>query len=510
MVRTIGLALEQLTSTANMPQPIDPIKILELSKTDWIKGISLQDTFPIGGIFQSSSCNFDPFETMGYLQPALAPVQLDDTKIVAITNSISGSYDGSYVFMLADRSGAGAKNLFRIKVSDNTVTNYSMTCGSAAGSRGFRGLVPYKGRLVTLECETGSIYSITEDDATETYLGISPSFQITYTPPVFHVAPDGNCYFTLGVQNGQVGRIDTVTGAGTNTANAFTINTDLTPKDFTTDGTYEIIIADNNQARIENIAGVCKVYYWDMDKANADLIQTIPDSYLISARFVDGRLLVLGASGLWQCGIGTQPKLIVPITLAHLPSNPYQVSLQGNIMYWASIGAGARVYAYGSKIGKPILFAPYQTTQSNNLHTTFIASGSYFYAGLDAGTNTTKAYVHNSGTTRANATILTAPNVLPFPFKFNYAKVVLKSKLSSGQAIDLYLQNSEGLYIKASDTQSYSASNPRRTFYFKPVFSAGAVQDFEDIVCAINPQGGAVVQRVVIYGTPLSDYTAKS
>lgn len=488
----------------------DPVKILELSSGDWMKGISLQDTFPIGGIFQSSSCNFDPFETMGYLQPALAPVQLDDTKIVAITNSICGSSDGSYVFGLADRSGAGAKNLFRINVADNTVTNYSMTCGSAAGSRRFRGLVSYKGRLVTLECETGSIYSVTEDDVTETYLGISPSSNITYTPPVFHVAPDGNCYFTLGVQNGEVGRIDTVSGAGTNTANAFTINPDLVPKDFTDDGTYEIIIADNNPSRTANVSGVCKVYFWDMDKPDADLILTIPDSYLIAARFVGGRLLVIGASGIWQCGIGTAPTLIVPLDSDHLPSNPYQVSVKGNILYWASVSSGAKVYAYGAKVGKPIFFAPYQTTGSDNLHTTFIVSGNYFYAGLDAGTNTTKMYVLNSGSTRTNATVQTAPNVLPYPFKFAHAKVVLKSKLTSGQAIALTLTNSEGLSIMASTTKSYSASNPIRSFIFKPAYTANQVQDFEDIYATINPQGGAVVQRVVIYGTPLKDYSEKS
>lgn len=42
----------------------DPVKILELTQNDWMKGISLQDTYPIGGIFQSSSYNFDPFETI--------------------------------------------------------------------------------------------------------------------------------------------------------------------------------------------------------------------------------------------------------------------------------------------------------------------------------------------------------------------------------------------------------------------------------------------------------------
>lgn len=488
----------------------DPVKILEISGLDWMKGVSFQDTFPIGGIFQSNSYNFDPFNMMGYLKPSLAPVQLDDTKITAITNSIVTNTDGgSYVFALADRSGAAAKNLFRIDPINNTVTNYSMTCGSAAGSRRFRGLGSYKNRLITLECETSSLYSVTDDDATETYLGISPSSNIANTPPVFHNAPDGKCYFTLGVTNGQIGRIDTVTGAGTNTANAFTIQTDLVPKDFTTDGTYEIIIADNNPARTANFNGICKVYFWDMDKANADVVLTIPDSYLISARFVDGRLLIIGASGIWQCGISTSPKLIVPLDSTELPQNPYQVTIQGNIMYWASVQQGAFVYAYGSKIGKPILFVPYQVSQSDNLLTTFIASGSYFYAGLDAGTNTTKMYVLNASAAISSATVGTAPNVLPNPFKFAYAKITLKQKMIPGETVDLLLTNSEGLIIKGSDPKSYSASNPKRTFYFGPKYDVGLVEDFEDIVAYITTSS-VIIQRVVVYGIPLFDNTEKS
>lgn len=485
----------------------DPVKILELSGQDWMKGNSLQDTFPIGGIFQSSSYNFDPFETMGYLQPALASVQLDSAinKIPHSTVGVQASGVG-YVFLLADRTAGGANNLFRVKTSDLTVAAYSLTGGNVAGARTFTGLGFFNGEVVFIDPSNAFVYTVSISGAGENARGGLSGTGATTVPAKFHTAPDKNLYFTKGSSDGQIAKMDsgyTVTDA------AFVGDPDLTPKDITDDGTYLIIIMDENPSQVSNINTKCKVYYWDMDKANADLVQTIPDSYLISARFVDGRLLVMGASGLWQCGIGTNPRLILPLTASQLPISSQAVSVSGNIMKWVA-GTSGREYAYGAKIGKPIWYSPFQSNQSSFNQTTLVCAGPYDVVGVDDGAGGGKAYISNTGSTRTSATVVTAPSILPQPFKFNYAKVVLKSKLTTGQAVDLVLQNSEGIEIKASDTKSYSASNPVRTLIFLPKKSATQVQDFEDIVCQINPQLGAVVQRVVIYGTPQADYTAKS
>lgn len=483
----------------------DPVKILELKEGDWMKGISLQDTFPIGGIFQSSSYNFDPFETMGYLQPALASVQLDSAlnKKPHSTISVQSGATG-YVFMLADRTAGGANNLFRVKTSDNTVTAYSLTGGNVAGARSFTGLGFLGGELVFIDPANAFVYTVSVGGAGETARGGLSGTGATTIPAKFHTAPDKNLYFTKGSSDGQIAKIDqsaTVTDA------AFTGDFDLTPKDITDDGTYLIIIMDENPTMVSGINTKCKVYFWDMDKPDADVVLTIPDSYLISARFVDGRLLVIGASGIWQCGIGAAPKLIVPLTSAELPISSQAVTVKGNIMEWATSGSAARVYAYGSKIGKPIWYAPFQSNQSGFLQTTLVASGEYRYVGVDDLASGGKGYVLNSGTTRTNATVQTAPNVLPQPFTFSHAKVVLKSKLTSGQAVDLVLTNSEGINIKASDTQSYSASNPKKTLLFRAKSSQPNAIEFEDIIATINPQGGAIVQRVVVYGVPKHDYS---
>lgn len=486
----------------------DPVKILELAQSDWMKGISLQDTFPVGGIFQSSSYNFDPFETMGYLQPALASVQLDSAINKKPTASVAMQSGGTgYVFQIADRTAGAAKNLFRIKTSDLTVTTQSVSGGSAAGARSFMGIGYFNGALLTLDESNGFFYRIDPTSFVETLVAVGVAGNNANTiPPAFYTGADGNLYFTKTGSDGKIGKITTAFAL---TDGVFQGDPNLTPKDITGDGTYLIIAMDENPSQVANINVKCQIYYWDMDKANADLVQTIPDSYLISARFVDGRLLVMGGSGLWQCGIGTNPRLILPLTASQLPINNQAVSVSGNIMKWVA-GTSGREYAYGAKIGKPIWYSPFLSNQSAFNQTTLVCSGNYDVVGVDDGAGGGRAYISNTGSTRTSATVVTAPSILPQPFKFNYAKVVLKSKLTTGQAVDLVLQNSEGIEIKASDTKSYSASNPVRTLIFLPKKSATQVQDFEDIVCQINPQLGAVVQRVVIYGTPQADYTAKS
>lgn len=475
---------------------------------DWMKGISLQDTFPVGGIFQSSSYNFDPFETMGYLQPALASVQLDSAINKKPTASVAMQGNGvGYVFMIADRTASAAKNLFRIKVSDLTVTTYSLTGGNAVGARSFSGIGYFNGVLLFLDQANGFFYRTDISNAAETIIatGISGN-GANSVPPVFYTGADGNLYFTKTGSDGKIGKITTAFAL---TDGAFQGDSNLTPKDITGDGTYLIIAMDENPSQVSGINTKCQIYYWDMDKADADLVQTIPDSYIVSARFVDGRLLVIGGSGIWQCGIGTNPRLIVPLTESQLPVSNQAVTISGNIMSWVA-GTSGQEYSYGAKIGKPILYSPFQSNQSAFNQTTLVASGNYHVVGVDDGASGGKAYISNTGSSRTNATVITAPNVLSIPFRFAYAKVTLKSKLTTGQAIDLILQNSEGIEIKASDTKSYSVSNPRRTFIFGPKKDSVQVEDFEDIVAQINPQGGAVVQRVVVYGTPLADYTEKS
>lgn len=473
----------------------------------------MQDNYPAGGIFQASAYNFDPFETMGYLQPSLLPTVIDETKVLQVMNSCVYGFDNNgYIVFAGNRSGTGVKNLYRIKASDQSVTDYSITGGNATGSRSFGGLGFSAGiagtssRLLFTDSTNGTIYSMTLAGLTsETALLTQSSYDGTRLM-IFHNAPDKNTYFVGQSLAGEVGRIDTITGAGTNTETAFQCDPSLTPKDLTSDGRYEIIIADDNPSNTTGITSNCKVYFWDMDSADPSVVHSIPDSYLIASRFVDGRLLVLGASGIWQTGIGMSPKLVFPLSASQLPQNPYQVTVQNNILHWVSTTSGAKTYAYGAKIGNPIFFSPYQTTGSDNLHTAFISSGIYFYASLTAGTNTTKIYIHNlAGSSRQNTTVETTPKTYSNPFTFSYAKVTLKSKMTSGMSVNLTIYNAGDETIMDTNSQAFSVMGGKKSMKFTANPVAGSVSIFEDMYIKINPVGGAVVQRVAIYGIPMED-----
>jgi len=485
---------------------MNPTKILEISGDDLMKGISIQDTAAYGGIFQSSSYNFDPFDMMGFIRPSLESVQLDTAINKKPTCSLAVQSGGvGYVFHLADRTGGAVNNLFRTKTSDQTVTGYSLTGGSAAGARVFTGLGYVGGNIVFIDPSTAFVYRIGVGGGAETSCGGISGSGATTLPAMFWNAPDGNTYFTKGSSDGQIAKITT---GYTVTDAAFTGDTDLIPKDLTDDGRFLIVIADENPTKVTAVEAKCKVYFWDMDKADADVVMSIPDSFLIGGRYVDGRLLVIGSSGIWQLAIGSTPKLILPLTAAELPLTAQAIDVKGNNLYWTSSSGNSLVYGFGSKIGKPVWFAPHISNASSYVQNTVCSSGDYIYVGVDDGASGGRAYVLNSGSTRSSATILTTPKVLAQPHKFLYAKVVLKSKLTTGQSIALALYDSEGNSIMANTTYAYNASYLKKSFKFEPKSQSGGVQEFEDIYLQVNPQVGAIVQRVTIYGTPINDNSA--
>lgn len=490
--------------------PKQPVKILELKGEDWIKGISIQDTFALGGIFQVSAKNFDPFELMGFLRATLAPVQIDGATITTAVKYLLAAASGGvgYIFAMGDRSGAGAKSFYRIKTSDLTVTAYTAEWGAnIAGAAQFDGLAYYKGRLVYYD-SNGNFMSNTfpAPAAGSQVLLLSTSVYPKDGLPPMHKCPDGLLYVGLS-NSGVVGSITNVTGAGGNSASAFDSgNSDFVCKDITDDGRYAMFLMDDNPDNATNIASLCQLFVWDMDNVDPQVVITIPDSFVTAARWVDGRLLVWGASGIWQLSVSSQTaKLIFPLPSTAIPAHGYQVTIANNIAHWCSPTSGAVVFAYGAKIGKPIMYSPYQISGSDNLLTALVASGTYFFASLDAGTNTPKVYVQNSGSTRNNLTIETVPANLDQSYKIAYVKVVLKQKMTSGQALALSLFNGADETIMTTNTQSYSANKRKKSIIFKPKPTTSSIKDFDDIYAVINPQGGAEVARVCVYGYPASD-----
>lgn len=484
-----------------------PTKIFELKGSDWMKGLSIQGDYAIGGLF-STATNFNPFAKMGYFQPSLLPVVVDSTTITTQVNQFAPFSDGSdgFSFAIGNRAGTGTKCLYRIKLTDSTVVDYSdkIDQNATTGAIGHGGAIVYKNRLIYEQ--DGSIRSnlLTPTAVGDTNILSSSLSSGVLNPVMFEVGSDGVLYYTAN-GNSSIGKIVLTTGTTGNTANAFSFtDTSLTPKDICNDGIYTIFIADNNDYKVTTTNTTCRVFFWDTIKSKADIIYDIPDSYLISCRYVDGKVLILGASGIWVCNSVTAPKLVYPIVTSVLPISASAVSRSGNTMYWAARSVGAKIYAYGATIGKAIVYQPYSShvgSIGTDLNIAIAASGTYLLSSTDEPI----VRLLNSGSTRDGATIVTATNQLPQPYSLSYVKVVLSSPLSSGQEVTLSIHNGGGNVISDTQTKTFATYGAKQTLIFTVTSSANNLKQFEDININLSSTGGAEVQRVTVYGIPIED-----
>ncbi len=480
----------------------NPIKILEVKGKDFMAGLSIQTDEAVGGLFSSGV--FNPFTRMGYLPLVPANTAIEITPAINHLTSINSGADG-YVFGIKDSLVDKTASLYRIKISDGSVVDYSDKIDQNSSSPiTHNGITTYKNRLIYEQ--GGSIRSntITPTAVNDTNLLTSASTGGSGTPIIFAEGADGALYFTANT-NSSIGKIVLTTGTSGNTATAFTMaDTSLVPKDITSDGIYLIFIADNNTSRSLYGNARCKIFFWDMIKSRADVIYDIPDNYVISAKYVDGRVVIIGSTGLWVCNSVTPPKLVFPLVSGKLPLSANQVTVKDNILYWLGSGAAARLFAYGAKVGKPILFNPLNFTSSDNLALALTSSGGYFVAALDAGTNTPKVYLHDTNGTGVSSSATTVPTPLNQTYKFEYAKIVLKSPLSSGQSLTLGIYNANGGLIMDNTSKSYAINGEKQTLIFLPKPLPGSFSQFEELSLVIG-EIGAIIRRISVYGTPLPD-----
>lgn len=479
----------------------NPIKLYEIKGSDWMKGISIQSDFALGGLFQSG--NTDPFRKMGYLSSVPANTEIDNTVITSEVTYLASKNSGAegYVYAINDSLVDKTKSFYRIQISDGSVVDYSDQIDQNSSSPvTHNGLAMYKGRVIYEQ--GGSLRSNTTTPTTgnDTNILSSASTGGSDTPIMFSQGPDGVLYYTAN-QNSSIGKIVLVTGTSGNTNTAFTMtDTSMVPKDLCNDGTYLVFIADNNSAKSDYGNATCRVFFWDTIKTKADIIYDIPDDYLISARYVDGKVLILGASGIWVCNSATPPKLVFPLASAKLPTLANQVTTKDNIMYWVAPGLVNRVWAYGAKIGQPILFNPFVLSATSDLALAFVSSGDYF-----VGSDENGVFLHDTDGTPVSGNAATVVKPLDQTYKFEYVKVVLKAPLASGEQVTLGIFNGDGGVIMNSTIKGFSTYGAKQTLIFNPNGLAGSFSQFEDLYFSLTIEGDIAVQRVTIYGTPLPD-----
>lgn len=479
----------------------NPIKIYEIKGKDFMQGLSIQSDFALGGLFASGTT--DPFRKMGYMTGVPANTEIDNTVITSQVTYLASKNSGSegYVFAINDSLVDKTKSFYRIKISDGSVIDYSDQIDQNASSPiSHNGVAFHKGRVIYEQGGSLRSNTLTPTTGNDTNILTSASTGGSDTPIMFATGPDGVMYYTANT-NASIGKIVLVTGTSGNTATAFTMSdTALTPKDLCNDGVYLVWVADNNPNKSIYGNASCRVFFWDTIKTKADIIYDIPDSYVISCRYVDGKVLILGASGIWACNSATPPKLIFPLNSNKLPTKANQVTTKDNIMYWISPAVVNRVYAYGSKIGSPILYNPFVLSASSDLGLAFVSSGDYF-----VGSDENGVFLHDTNGTPVNGNLQSVYTPLNQTYKFAYAKVVLKAPLSTGQQVDLSILNGNGQVITNSTSKNFTQVGAKQTLIFNPNPTAGSFSQFEDLSVSITTQTDVTVQRVTIYATPLPD-----
>lgn len=483
-------------------------KIFEIKGLDWMKGLSVQTGMALGGLFQALS-GFDPFDKIGFLQPALLPTELTapSTNPVKIITSWT---DGTTQYIYAHSESKLYQYLRNSPYTQTDVTA-QIDITDPTGTYNVAGAIVWKSKYIYAQATDLRSNSLPVAGGSDVQI-LNGSGSQNLNVRKLCIGADQNLY--VG-DFARVNQCTSATGTGGNTAAAFAIDNGHTVRDLVNDGRFLVICADNNTiATTSRLVGnySCRAYFWDMNKTTADVIWDFPgESYLIGCAVLGNTIIVFGYNGIYVCNAVTPPKMILSFlnnsTVSKRPSTPYQITSSPTSVYWGDGSAnGQGIYAYGHLPGSNlnIFYSPYTTHSSTYAHTALAYSAGLLFAAVDS----PKFYVHNIGSTRGNATAQIAPIQLPQPFKFGYAKVVLRDKLSFGQAVAFSAATAGGIIISDTTTKSYGATNPRKSLKFDITPGTSSTPVFEDLSFTINPQAGATVEKVTIYGTPQDDANA--
>lgn len=487
-----------------------PVKIFSIKGKDWMDGISLQPSLAVGGRFKTAN-NYDPFEVMGTMQPSLQ--WADITSTIATDPVTITPFNDSGTSKLYVQSES---KLYEVldgtpwTVSDETAEIDPQD----ASNLGVRGTAIYKNRYVYslgTEIRSNTLPVASASDVQIWSSGFNTSGM--WHPMV--IGADKNLYVA---DRQRVIKIVSVTNT-TGNVEAATLETGFFVRHMVNDGRYLVLLADNNGTGEANIPEVpengnyrCQVLYWDMVKSTYDQIYEFQDSYLIAGAFLDGGVYVFSGNGIYVCDIANAPRQIFSwkgnTSISGKPSNPFQVTTNNGSINWLSSTVGPKIYAYGNPIpNEPkVFFNPYTIDANLELGTALATNGTNFYAATDEPT----LQILNSGSTRTSATIQTAYETLDQPYKFAYAKVVLRNKLSSGQSVTLGIQTQDGqVLISDNTTKSYTDGDvgAKQTLIFNQDTSGVSTYSdvFEDVSMILTTN--ANVLRVELWGYPQDNYS---
>jgi hypothetical protein len=478
-------------------------KIAEWKKEDFSKGLSAQSFMPVGGLFQSME-GIDPFYNQGLAVPSFTAQTITPSSAPKfITNFNTGGTE--YVYWHSDTE---IKQI--LKDSPYTQTDRTSEI-TFTGSLPVIGTIVWKGKYIYAraggDLRANSIPLTSAND-----VQLKTGFNSTFDSMALCVGGDGNLYHA---DNSRVGIITSATGTSGN-SNIFTIDDNFNVRDLINDGEYLVIIADNNAEKtLDRKVGKyrCRVYFWDMIKATADIIYDIDDSYLIAGRQLDGNIYFFGYNGLYVCNRAVPPKMVRPFegyngVSRAKPTNPYQLVQTKGSIYWVdglnNLLTNGNVFAYGNPTSgaNKIFYNPHINSNSTHRQNVIQVVGEQFWVA----TAEPVIYVQNTGSTRGTGNIATLDSIFDTTYKFEGVKVVLANPLTSGQSVKCRVIGANGSkVVSAEETKSYSATNPRQNLIFKLKTQAGSIDKFENLRIEID-NTSASIQRIALYATPIDDF----
>src|SRR3990167_6706729 len=206
----------------------DPVKILELSGTDWLKGISVQPYMPVGGLFQTAT-NFDPFEKVGIYVPtqsesSIGSAVMTDTPIRHIVSYASSTISGaSFLYCFGNSNG-----LYRVRTDNQEVVDISSRINISTNNKG---AIKFKNKLVY--CSTTTVFAGAiplPRTYSETILVNGLNNTYFHYP---YIGPDRNLYIT---NKNSVARVTSVSGTANNTSTFLSFEDDVVVRSLADDG----------------------------------------------------------------------------------------------------------------------------------------------------------------------------------------------------------------------------------------------------------------------------------
>ena len=479
-----------------------PTKIYELKGEDFAKGLSYKSGFPVGGIWGITE-NFDPFESYGYLQSSLDAVTANDTTATPV---VLTTWNESGTAKLYSHTTSALYEV--LDASPYTTVNKSAEINVVSP---VTGSFIYKTRYIYAQAAVTKVFSNVLPVASASNIEIfdSGGSNTTWWTP-FAVGPDKNLYFV----HGDICRITTVSGGGEKTANNGTflsLESGMYGRDLVNDGRYLVVIADNN---LSNQRGAtpstgtyrCQVAFYDVNsgRSTPEFKYEFTDSYVVSVRYLDGVVYIFGKENLWACNAVTAPKSVFTFnsgsTITEIPQTPFQVTQDANSLYWCG-QTNNKIYAFGSLTSgtKKIFYQPYS---SGGVSSAITNNGVQFYVGTSSNSQMLK--VLNTGTTRTLTTSATASTFLPQPYKFAFARVVMKSKLTTGGQVYLGIANNDG-NITFAQTKLFTNIGAKQSILFTlENDTTASVKEFNDFKLTIG--SNQAIAKVEFWATPIDNY----